>query len=100
NKKIIRDIKNHKIHLLSALTIVYFYFALSAFMIGYYAQIFPKTYAQITLSEEDYYIFGRCNGTFILIQDIGKKNSDFFIYPCMNNIKPCKVTIENKSIKN
>ncbi len=99
-KKIIRDIKNHKIYLLTALTIVYFYFALSAFMIGYYAQIFPKTYAQITLSEEDYYIFGRCNGTFILIQDIGKKNSDFFIYPCMNNIKPCKVTIENKSIKN
>ncbi|MCQ9120988.1 hypothetical protein BKG95_02510 [Rodentibacter pneumotropicus] len=94
-KKIIRDIKNHKIHLLTALTIVYFYFALSAFMIGYYAQIFPKTYAQITLFEEDYYIFGKSNDTLILIQELGKDNTGFFIYPCVNNIKPCKVTIKN-----
>ncbi|OOF53985.1 hypothetical protein [Rodentibacter genomosp. 2] len=97
-QKIFNDIKNQKVHLLTALTIVYFYFALSAFMIGYYAQIFPKTYAQITLFEEDYYILGKSHDTLILIQDIGDNNSNFFIYPCVNNIKPCKVTIKNKSI--
>lgn len=93
---LINDIKNQKIPLIVVLAIVYVYFALSAFMIGYYAPLFKKEYAQITLFEEDYYILGKSYDTFILIQDTSKNNTSFFIYPCMNHIKPCQVTIKNK----
>lgn len=96
-KQITLDIKNRKIHLEVVLIMVYIYFALSAFMIGYYRPIFKQEYSTITLFNEDYYILAKSNEKLILSQDIDNRNMKFFIYPCINHMKPCPITIKKKN---